>query len=78
MEPLAQLVPLMFLSVIAMWKPHVLLFLIVAGMALMVGLYWFDAYTTDVGLTISLMLIGYSFVALAFGFKVLMWEGEEE
>jgi hypothetical protein len=75
--PLVQLVPLVFLSVLAFWRPHVLLFMAVMGMSLMIGLNWFDTYTDETGLAVSLMLIGYSFVAAGFGFKVMLWEGAE-
>ena len=77
-EPVIQLVPLIFMSVLAFWRPHVLLFLLMSGAALMIGLYWYDAYTNETGLTVSLMLIGYSFVSAAFGMKVMLWAGEKD
>ena len=40
------------------------LFMLTAGASIMLGLYWFDVYTTDVGLGISLMIILYSFMCL--------------
>ena len=76
MEAAVQLVPLMFLSVLAFWKPHALLFQIVMGMSLLVGLDWFNAYPTDAGLSISVMLVAYSLVAGAFGLKVMLWDGD--
>jgi hypothetical protein len=76
--PLVELVPLIFFSVLAFWRPHVLLFMLVMGISMMVGLYWFDSCTDSTGLTVSLMLIGYSFVAAGFGLKVMLWDGGQE
>ncbi len=74
---LAQLAGLVFLSVLAYWRPHVLLFLLIAGASQMIGLYWFPTYPNDVGLGVSLMLIGYAYVSFAFGYRVMLWEEED-
>jgi len=52
------------------------LFQLVMGASLMVGLGWYDTYTTGTGLSVSLMLIGLSFVAAVFGIKTMLWDGE--
>ena len=64
---------LVFLSFMAFWKLNALLFMLAGGASLMVGLQWYDVYTTSTGLTIGLMLIGYSFVCIAFAFRCLLW-----
>lgn len=74
---LAQLLPLIFFSFLAFWRLNALLFMLAAGTSLMVGLHWYDVYTTPAGLTIGLMLIGYSFVCVAFAFRCLFWRSEE-
>lgn len=70
----------MFFSLLAFWKLNALLFMLAAGASLMVGLQWYDVYTTSTGLTIGLMLIAYSFVCIAFAFRCLFWReyGDED
>jgi len=67
-------------SVLSFWKLNYILscplFMITAGMALMLGLQWFDIYTTDSGLSYSLMLIAYSIACLGFAFRSIFW-GEQ-
>lgn len=70
---LVQFLPVVFFSSLAFWKLNALLFMLAAGASLMVGLQWYDVYTTPAGLTIGLMLIGYSFVCIAFAFRCLFW-----
>lgn len=63
-----------FFSILAFWKDkNAVLFMLTGGSAMMLGLYWFDYYTTDVGLGISLMIILYSFVCMGFAFRCIFW-----
>ena len=62
-----------FFSFLAFWKLNALLFMLAGGASLMVGLQWYDVYTDNTGLTIGLMLIGYSFTCMAFAFRCLFW-----
>ena len=55
--------------------PVILLFMLAGGASLMVGLQWYDVYTTSTGLTIGLMLIAYALACLAFAFRYLFWKG---
>ncbi len=71
------LLPLALFSVLAFWKFNSLLFMITAGVSLMVGLYWYDAYTNVTGLSISLMVIGYALVCIVFAFVLLFQIGGE-
>ena len=64
---------LVFLSFMAFWKLNALLFMLAGGASLMVGLQWYDVYTTSTGLTIGLMLIAYALVCIAFAFRCLLW-----
>lgn len=70
---IAMLIPLIFLSFLAFWRPTALLFMLVAGISLMTGLAWFDTYGTSMGLTIALMLIVYSFASVGYAYKCLLW-----
>ena len=69
---------LVFLTVIAFWRPYAPLFMITAGVSLMLGLYWFDVFTNEIGMAISLVLIAYSLVCIGYTFKVIFWQGNEE
>jgi len=68
---------LVFLTVIAFWKPIAPLFMIMAGVSLMLGLYWFDVFTTEIGMAVSLALIAYSLICMGYAFKVALWDGSE-
>lgn len=65
------LVVLVLISALAFWRPIAPLFMIMAGMALMIGLSWYDIYTNEMGMAISLCLIGYSFLCIGYTFKVI-------
>ncbi len=62
-----------FFSVLAFWKHSHLLFMLAGGASMMVGLQWYDVYGTNTGLSISLMLIAYSLVCIAFAFACMFW-----
>ena len=62
-----------FFSIIAFWKSNFLMFMLAGGSSLMLGLYWYDVYTTTVGLGISLMLIVYSLVCLGMAFRYIFF-----
>ncbi len=62
-----------FFSVLAFWRPNAVLFMLVGGVSMMTGLYWFDVYNSDIGLSISLMLIAYSFLSFAFAYRYIFW-----
>ena len=77
LSQLAQLLfPLLALAIfsaLAFWKPNPLLFMMAAGTSLMLGLDWYDVYTTNIGLTISLMLMAYALVCLGYAFRCIFW-----
>ena len=63
----------MFFSFLAFWRFNALLFMLAGGASLMVGLQWYDVYTTPAGLTIGLMLIAYALVCIGFAFRCIFW-----
>lgn len=67
------ILPLALFSVLAFWKSNAIIFMLAGGTSIMVGLYWFDIYTTDLGLAISLMFIAYSLVCLGLAFRCIFW-----
>jgi len=62
-----------FFSLLAFWKGNAILFIICGGVSLMSGFYCFDVYTSDLGLSISLMLIVYSLLCLGLAFRCIFW-----
>ena len=62
-----------FFSAIAFWKANAQVFMICGGASLMTGLYTYDIYVSDIGLSISLMFIAYAFLCLALAFKHIFW-----
>ena len=69
---------LTLLSGLALWRQSPLVFMLLAGVSLITGLSWYDTYTTNLGLTIGLSLIGYSFLSVAYAFKLFIWPMGEE
>ena len=67
---------LIIFSGLAFWKPNSVLFMINAGIALMLGLSSYDFFTDKLGLTIGLMLVVYAFFCIAMAFRMSFWEDE--
>lgn len=59
------------LSLLAFWQYNPLLFMLVAGASMIFGLYWFDAFTTNLGLALGLMMIVYALVCVGFAFRCI-------
>ena len=64
---------LAFFSALAFWKANAMVFMICGGASLMTGLYTYDVYTSQIGLSISLMFIAYSFLCLGLAFRCIFW-----
>ena len=60
-----------FFSLLAFWKYSAPLFMFTAGISIMTGFYWRDTYTNNMGLTVGIILIAYSFVCLIFALVCL-------
>ena len=54
------------------WRPSALMFMIAAGVSITMGLQWFETYTSNMGLTMGLMLIAYSFVCIGMALNALL------
>lgn len=67
------MIPLALFSVLALWKPNPVLFLINAGIAVMTGLEYFNLYVSNQGLAVSLMIIAYSIYCIAMAFRMIFW-----
>lgn len=78
MSLLIAIIPIALFSALAFWKPTAPLFMLVAGGSLIVGLTWYDAYTTNLGLAIGMVMIGYSLVCLGFAFSCILWTESED
>lgn len=75
---MVQLMVLIGFSFLAFKWFNGLLFMMVAGVALVLGLYWYDAFTTNIGLTIGLVLIGYGIVCAGLALRCLFWKEDIE
>jgi len=66
------------LSTLAFWLRtfQALLFMIVAGAALILGFFWYDAFTTSLGLALGLMMLLYAMVCVGLGFWCIFWRGK--
>lgn len=60
-------------GILAFWKLSAPLFMVAAGVSFMTGFYWYDAYTTNIGLTVGLMLAAYGLVCIGFAFRCIFW-----
>lgn len=65
-----------FFSWLAFWKYNALLFMLAAGSSVMTGFYWYDTYTTNLGLAIGILLVAYSLVCLGFALQCIFWKGK--
>lgn len=78
----AAIMAMIALTIIAYWRGNPVIFMITAGIAIMVGLYTPDALAalghSTIGVGIGLMLILYSFVCLALAYGNLLREGGNE
>lgn len=75
MQLIVALIGLILFSAIAFWRPITPLFMFISGLSLILGLEWFDYYTNELGMTVGLILIGYSLLSLGFAYKVALWGG---
>ena len=62
-----------FFSLLAWWKLNAVMFMLAAAASITTGLYWFDLYTTNIGLSISLALIGYGLLCVGQAFRFIFW-----
>jgi len=58
-------------SALGFWRFNSLMFMLAAGASMVAGFYWYDVYTTDAGLGISLMIWAYSIICLGFAFMCI-------
>lgn len=70
-------------SALAFWRPNPVLFMITAGIAMILGLNAPDlmtssAATTSSDVTIALSLMTYSFLCIAYAFKTIFWDGNTD
>ena len=63
------------LSILSFWKPdgklHSILFLLTAGCSLVFAFYLYKFIPTPLGLTFTLVTIGYALVCLGYAYKLL-------
>jgi hypothetical protein len=72
-------IPLIVVSLIAFWRQNPVLFLISAGIAMMMGLKSPDILTgdttTNLSMSVGLVIVAYAFLCLAFGYVTLLRMG---
>ena len=73
-------IPWLMLTVLAFWHPHTVIFMVLAGVSLMIGLYTPDMLngtaSTPLGLGIGLMMVVFAFLCLALAYKEI-WPSED-
>jgi len=81
MHLIAGLIALIFFSMLGYWRTGAVMsstvWMIAGGTSLTLGLFWYDVYTNNVGLTISLMLILYWLVCWGYAFAQLFASGSK-
>jgi len=76
LQTLTLLLPLIGFSVLAFFSKYPPVFMITSGIALMTGLKWYDVFTNDTGLAVSLVIIAYAFICTFFSFRYIFWKEE--
>ena len=70
-----QFMPLVFLSFLAFWRMHPVLFMFNGGIAMITAFYIPDiinsGVTDNLGIAVALGMMGYSLVCFAFAFKLM-------
>lgn len=66
-----------FFSMLGFWKPNPLPFMLAAGSSIILGFYWYDVYTNNMGLTMGLMLIAYGLVCVGYAYRCIFWRERE-
>lgn len=67
MSMIAAIVALGGFTALAYWKPHPITFELAAGLSAMTGFYWYDNFENFAGLSVTLVLLGWSLTMLGFG-----------
>ena len=62
-----------FFSCLGFWRYNALCFMVAAGASLMTGLYWYDTYTNELGLSMGILLIVYGLACPGFALQCLFW-----
>lgn len=74
------LAPLILFSVLAFWKLHPVLFIMLAGISLVSACYMPDILTggttTTLSLTVALSVIGYALANIGFSFMMIFRGGK--
>ena len=60
-------------SILAFWRFNALMFILVGGVSIFLGLYWYDAFDNNLGLAIGILLVAYALVCLGFAFRCIFW-----
>jgi len=69
---------LLGMSWLAFWKPNDVLFMILAGVSIVFGFYWYDTFSTNLGLAMGLMLFAYALFCVGMALRVLFWRSRNE
>ena len=59
------------LSAFAFWQSAPVLFMVSGGVGLATAFYWYDTYTNNFGLAVSLVLLALSLYYLAVAFRAM-------
>lgn len=75
---IVSLILLAVFSVLAFWKQLAIIYMLLAGMSLMIGLEWYDVYAGELGMAISLVLMAYSLMCVGYAYRFILWSGGDE
>lgn len=69
------IIPLLIVSILAFWKEHAAMFMIVCGVAVMTGLYCPDMIGTypELGISIGLSIIAFGLLCAGWSFRLMFW-----
>ena len=65
------LILFVMLSVLAFWKEAAVPFMVAGAVGLATAFYWYDTYTNNFGLAVSLVLLALSLYYLAVAFRAM-------
>ena len=60
-------------SIIGFWKCNAVILMLTAAASIFWGIYYFDTFVTNLGLSVGIVVIAYALVCLGFAFRCIFW-----
>lgn len=69
---------LLILMAFSFWQPNSITYMLSGGISCILGLQWYDCYTSKMGLTVALMLLANWLLMWGLAYRTLFWRETPE